>query len=117
MVLHHRRRSVVVVNPTVANGVIYIGSGDDSVYALKAATEANGCGPTTPAAKVFSSPTVADRVVYVGSGDGQDVRVRAMMPLVVRRNFVRPRSQGVAQHRPQVPSGVRHHRQRFVAFL
>ena len=56
-------------SPAVANGVIYIGSGDDSVYALNAATGAKLWSYHT-GNQVFSSPTVANGVVYVGSGDG-----------------------------------------------
>ena len=49
--------------------MIYIGSGDDSVYALNAATGAKLWSYHT-GNQVFSSPTVANGVVYVGSGDG-----------------------------------------------
>ena len=47
----------------------YSGSGDDSVYALNAATGAKLWSYHT-GNQVFSSPTVANGVVYVGSGDG-----------------------------------------------
>ena len=49
--------------------MIYIGSGDASVYALNAATGAKLWSYHT-GNQVFSSPTVANGVVYVGSGDG-----------------------------------------------
>jgi outer membrane protein assembly factor BamB len=49
--------------------VIYIGSGDDRVYALNATTGAKLWSHHT-GNQVFSSPTVANGVVYVGSGDG-----------------------------------------------
>ncbi len=60
---------------TVANGLVYIGSGDHHVYALNA----SGCGhPScsplwsfTTGAEVESSPVVANGVVYVGSLDGK----------------------------------------------
>ena len=60
-------------SPAVANGVVYVGSGDDKLYAFKAA----GCGqPTclplwtaTTGGEIYSSPAVANGVVYVGSLD------------------------------------------------
>jgi len=52
----------------VVNGVVYVGSDDDNVYALNARTGAllwsHGTG------SVFSSPAVANGLVYVGSYDG-----------------------------------------------
>ena len=58
----------VVSSPAVANGVVYVGSGDSKVYALNAATGAilwTVCtgGPVT------SSPAVVNGVVYIGSWD------------------------------------------------
>jgi outer membrane protein assembly factor BamB len=52
----------------VANGVVYVGSGDDNLYALNAATGTPLWSYTTGGA-VGSSPAVANGVVYVGSGD------------------------------------------------
>jgi outer membrane protein assembly factor BamB len=52
-------------SPAVANGVVYVGSGDYNLYALNASTGvllwnyANGPGQ--------SSPAVANGMVYVGS--------------------------------------------------
>jgi outer membrane protein assembly factor BamB len=59
----------VLSSPALANGVVYIGSEDDSVYALNAATGAKLWSYKT-GNQVFSSPTVVNGVVYVGSGDG-----------------------------------------------
>jgi outer membrane protein assembly factor BamB len=56
-------------SPTVANGVVYIGSYDDNVYALKAATGTELWNFTT-GDSVASSPAVANGTVYVGSSDG-----------------------------------------------
>jgi outer membrane protein assembly factor BamB len=58
----------VVSSPAVANGVVYVGSLDNNVYALNAATGALVWNYTTGYA-VRSSPAVADNVVYVGSED------------------------------------------------
>ena len=67
MELHHRRR--VDSSPAVANGVVYVGSDDDNVYALNASTGALLWSYTT-GNDVYSSPAVANGVVYVGSDDG-----------------------------------------------
>jgi outer membrane protein assembly factor BamB len=52
----------------VANGVVYVGSDDDGLYALNAANGTLLWSYTTGGA-VESSPAVANGVVYVGSGD------------------------------------------------
>ena len=57
----------VYSSPAVANGVVYVGSGDD-LYALNASTGALLWSYTTGGG-VFSSPAVANGVVYVGSND------------------------------------------------
>jgi len=56
-------------SPAVANGVVYVGSYDDNVCALNAATGAKIWSFPT-GGLVFSSPAVAAGVVYVGSNDG-----------------------------------------------
>jgi outer membrane protein assembly factor BamB len=53
----------------VANGVVYVGSDDNNVYALNAGTGAFVWKYTTGGA-VYSSPAVANGMVYVGSADG-----------------------------------------------
>ncbi len=57
-------------SPTVANGVVYVGSDDHKLYAFNALTGATKwTAPTGD--KVFSSPAVATNgAVYVGSEDG-----------------------------------------------
>jgi group II intron reverse transcriptase/maturase len=57
-------------SPSVATGVVYIGSPNGSVYALNAATGAELWSYSTNGAAVYSSPAVADGVVYVGTDDG-----------------------------------------------
>ena len=52
----------------VANGVVYVGSDDNNVYALNAKTSALLWSYPT-GGYVFSSPAVANGVVYVGSLD------------------------------------------------
>jgi outer membrane protein assembly factor BamB len=55
-------------SPTVANGVVYVGSMDENLYALNASTGALLW--TYPAVSaVSSSPAVANGVVYFGSED------------------------------------------------
>lgn len=64
-------------SPAVANGFVYIGSGDDFLYAFNA----GGCGQSTCSflwrgeavgaqAAVLSAPAVANGVVYVGENNG-----------------------------------------------
>ncbi len=61
----------VYSSPAVANGVVYVGSGDYKVYALNASTGALLWSYTT-SYSVESSPAVANGVVYVGSFDSVD---------------------------------------------
>ncbi len=56
-------------SPAVVNGVVYIGSLDDNVYALNASTGAKLWSFTT-GGLVESSPAVVNSVVYIGSFDG-----------------------------------------------
>jgi eukaryotic-like serine/threonine-protein kinase len=54
--------------PYWRKGLLYVGSGDGKVYALKASTGAKVWSYTT-GSSVSSSPAVVNRVVYVGSND------------------------------------------------
>jgi outer membrane protein assembly factor BamB len=54
----------------VANGVVYIGSQDDNVYALNAATVAKLWNYSIGGVIGDASPAVANGVVYIGSLDG-----------------------------------------------
>lgn len=59
---------VFLSSPVVAGGVVYIGSGDQHVYALDAATGALRWSFATGDV-VHASPAVADGVVFIGSWD------------------------------------------------
>jgi outer membrane protein assembly factor BamB len=59
---------IVQSSPAVANGVVYVGSYDDKLYAYNATTGALLWSATTGNA-VHGSPAVANGVVYVGSKD------------------------------------------------
>jgi outer membrane protein assembly factor BamB len=59
---------VFLSSPAVASGTVYIGSGDQRVYALDAATGAVRWSFATGDV-VHASPAVADGVVYIGSWD------------------------------------------------
>jgi PGF-CTERM protein len=59
----------VASSPAVANGVVYVGSDDNNLYALNATTGAKLWSYTT-GGYVDSSPAVVKGVVYVGSDDG-----------------------------------------------
>jgi outer membrane protein assembly factor BamB len=61
--------SAIQSSPAVANGVVYVGSSDDNLYAYRATTGALLWSATT-GGSIFSSPAVANGVVYVGSDDG-----------------------------------------------
>ena len=65
---HYTTGGSVMSSPAVVDGIVYIGSDDDNVYALNATTGAYIWSYTT-GAQVFSSPAIADGVVYVGSID------------------------------------------------
>ena len=54
----------------VANGVVYLGSWDDNVYALDASTGAKLWSYAT-GNELRSSPAVSDGAVYIGSEDGK----------------------------------------------
>ena len=58
----------VYSSPAVANGVVYVGSEDNNLYALDAKTGAKLWSYAT-GGPVDSSPAVANGVVYVGSDD------------------------------------------------
>ena len=63
-------------SPTVANGVVYVGSMDGNLYAYAAdcGTGGSSCSPIWKGVtgdSVQSSPTVADGVVYIGSEGGK----------------------------------------------
>jgi outer membrane protein assembly factor BamB len=55
-------------SPAVANGIVYIGSRDNSVYALDA-TDGTTQWTVDTGGSVWSSPAVANGTVYVGSDD------------------------------------------------
>lgn len=57
-------------SPAVANGVVYVGSGDNNFYALDAATGVLVWNYTT-GGKIYSTPAVANGKVYVGSADNK----------------------------------------------
>jgi outer membrane protein assembly factor BamB len=59
---------VFLSSPMVANGIVYIGSGDQNVYALDATTGALRWSFATGDV-VHASPALADGVVYIGSWD------------------------------------------------
>jgi outer membrane protein assembly factor BamB len=60
----------VVSSPTIADGVVYIGSMNDNFYALNASTGTLIWNYTTGNSIVFSSAAVANGIAYVGSEDG-----------------------------------------------
>ena len=63
-------------SPTVANGVVYVGSADNKVYAINATTGTKIWDYTT-GHFVESSPAVTNGVVYVGSVDKKVYAINA----------------------------------------
>ena len=71
----HRKWSFATANLVfsslaVANGVVYVGSLDNNVYALNAKSGAKLWSYAT-GNQIYSSPAVANGVVYVGSADNK----------------------------------------------
>lgn len=59
----------VSATPTSANGVVYVGSRDNLVYALDARTGAKLWSFPTNGEISYSSPVIANGVLYIGSND------------------------------------------------
>ena len=59
----------MISSPAVANGVVYVGSADGTLYALNASTGARLWGYSARG-QLISSPAVANGVVYIGTDDG-----------------------------------------------
>ena len=61
--------SFVIESPSVANGIVYAGSGDNNLYALDATTGALLSVYAAPG-QIVSSPAIVNGAVYFGAGDG-----------------------------------------------
>jgi len=66
-----------VTAPAVFGGMIYFGSGDGNVYAVKASTGTELWSFPTNGAVVYSDAAVAKGIVYVGSEDGNLYALKA----------------------------------------
>jgi PGF-pre-PGF domain-containing protein len=64
----HTTGDIVYSSPSVVDRIVFIGSGDNRVYALNATTGAE-IWNYTAVTDVDSSPAVIDNVVYIGAGD------------------------------------------------
>ena len=69
--------AIGISSPTVANGMVYIGSFDHKVYAFDAAT-GRRVWATPTQDTIYSSPAVANGVVYIGSADNNVYALNAM---------------------------------------
>jgi len=78
----HNRQLVVDSSPAVADGMVFVGSYDDKVYALDESTGARIWSYTT-GDDVSSSPAVADGMVFIGSGDYRVYAFGVIPPPVV----------------------------------
>ena len=56
-------------SPSVANGVVYVGSYDHNLYAFNASSGALLWTYTTGSDIVYSSPAVVNGMIYIGSWD------------------------------------------------
>lgn len=68
----------ITMSPTVVNGLAYIGSADDNLYALNAYTGALVWKFTTGSLVVASSVAVVNNVVYFGSWDNNVYALNAV---------------------------------------
>lgn len=72
----------VLSSPAVVDGLVYVGSYDDNVYCLNAATGTQVWNYTT-GGPVYSSPAVVNGVVYIGTnGAGGKIYAFGSSPLV-----------------------------------
>jgi outer membrane protein assembly factor BamB len=92
----------VEFSPTVVNSQVYVGSDDDNVYALNAATGALVWKYTT-GSYVGSSPAVAGGVVYVGSYDDNVYALNATTGVLVWKYTT---GAGIWESSPAVANGV-----------
>jgi outer membrane protein assembly factor BamB/serine/threonine protein kinase len=91
----------VLSSPVVANGVVYVGSVDDKLYAFDATTgQQRWAAPT--GGSISSSPAVIKGVVYVGSGDG---KLYAFDAATGKQRWVAPTNNGIYSS-PAVVNGV-----------
>ena len=70
------RVSVTDSAPAIANGVVYVGSGDGNLYAFDLRTGKRLWSARLGQKAVTSSPTFVNGSVYVGSDDGNVVAFR-----------------------------------------
>src|SRR5205085_1260828 len=64
----HKTGYTVYTSPAAANGIVYAGSGDGSLYAFDASTGSLDWSAAT-GGTIGSSPAVSGGIVYVGSED------------------------------------------------
>jgi outer membrane protein assembly factor BamB len=99
---------VFLSSPTVVGGIVYVGSGDQHVYALDAATGAVRWSFATGDV-VHASPAVSGGVVFIGSWDRN--RHHDLQPGRHRELGGRGRRHGVrGRARRALPRGGRRHR-------
>ena len=66
---NYRTGSYVTSSPAVVDGMVFVGSGDNNVYALNATTGTQIWNYTTNGPVNWASPAVAGGLTYVGSND------------------------------------------------
>jgi outer membrane protein assembly factor BamB/transcriptional regulator with XRE-family HTH domain len=88
-------------SPIVANGMVYVSSADDKVYAFDALTGRERWS-SRAIGVIYSSPAVVDNIVYVGSADD---KVYALDALTGQQIWSAPTS-GMIYTSPAVVNGI-----------
>ncbi len=95
-------------SPLVSNGMVYISSTDNNVYAFNTSTGAKAWQMPTgsyrePGSFIFSSPTILDGVLYIGSNDHH---VYAFDAVTGKQLWVTAATGGPVYSSPVVVNGV-----------
>jgi outer membrane protein assembly factor BamB/serine/threonine protein kinase len=95
-------------SPLVANGVVYVASTDNNLFAFDAATgvklwQASTGNYSNPGSFIFSSPSILNGVLYIGSNDH---RVYAFDVTARKRLWVTAPTGGPVYASPTVVNGV-----------
>jgi eukaryotic-like serine/threonine-protein kinase len=95
--------NVLSSTPAVANGLVYVGSEDNNVYALDAATGTVRWTRPAAASVGYSSPAVADSTVYIAD---MNYAVYALDAVTGKVKWLQGTRGGVGLSSPAVSGGV-----------
>lgn len=97
--------------PTIVNGILYVNSNDQYIYAVDATTGIlkwkflQGTSPSQGAGN-FSSPTVVDGIVYAGSTDGYIYAIDAVTGILKWKTYDSYNLGGTIESSPSVVNGI-----------